>query len=92
MTKLGLSNHNLLIEMEWYCSPKIPREERLCSVCSDNKLEDKKPFLLDCPFYSEGKNALKLCFLVVTNIDFNKLDLTQKIRILFKKQYMTSNF
>ena len=38
----------------------------------------KKHFLLDYPFYNnlEG-NALKLCFLVVKNIDFNKLDLTK---------------
>ena len=41
-------------------------------------------FLLYCPFYNEERNALKLgFFLVVKNIDFNKLDLTQKIEILF---------
>ena len=47
------------------------------------KLENEKHFLLDCLFYNEERNALKLWFLVVKNIDFYQLDLTQKIEILF---------
>ena len=84
LTKLRISNHNLLIERGRYCSPKLPREERLCSFCSECKLEDEKHFLLDCQFYNEDRNSLKLWPLVIKYIDFNKLDLTQKLEILFK--------
>ena len=63
---------------------KLPREKRLCSICLKCRLEDEKHFLPDCPFYNEERNLLKLWLLVVKNIDFIKLDLTQKLEILFK--------
>ena len=31
---------------------KIPRDERLCSLCNCNKTDDETHFLLDCPSYS----------------------------------------
>ena len=60
LTQLRVSNHNLLIERGRYCTPKLPREERRCSLCSECKLEDENHFLIDCPFYNEEKNSLKL--------------------------------
>ena len=62
----------------------VPRDERLCSICAECRLEDEKHFLVDFPFYNEERNSLKLWLLVVKNIDFDKLDLTQKLEILFK--------
>ena len=79
-------NLNLLIERGRYCSSQLPREERLCSICSESRLEDEKHFLLDCLFYNEEKNSLKWWLLVIKKIDFNKLDLTQKLEIFFKNK------
>ena len=80
LQNLKVSNHILLIERGRYCSPKLPREEHLCSTCSKCRLEDEQHFLLDCPFYNEERNSLKLWLLVVKNMDFNKLDFDPKIR------------
>ena len=44
ITKLRISDHNLLIEKGKHL--KIPREERLCQVC--NQIEDKHHFLFVC--------------------------------------------
>ena len=61
LTKLRISSHRLLIESGRYCSPKLPREERLCSICSESRLyRRRKTFLLDCPFYNEERNSLKI--------------------------------
>ena len=83
VTKLRISNHDLMIERGRYFSPKLPRDERFCSTCSDNKIEDEKHFIIDCDFYNQERNALSLWFLTVKNIDFNQLDLNKKIEILF---------
>ena len=32
---------------------KIPRNERICSFCTSNKIEDENHFLLDCKAYSQ---------------------------------------
>ena len=73
-----------MIEEGQYCTPKLPREERLCSICSECRLEDEKHFLLDCQFYIEERNLLKLWLSVARNIDFNKSDLAKKL----KKKYL----
>ena len=72
-----------MVERGRYFSPKLPRDERFCSTCSDNKIEDEKHFIIDCDFYNQERNALSLWFLTVKNIDFNQLDLNKKIKILF---------
>ena len=50
LVKLRISSHKLRIERGRY--DKIPRDERLCSLCSCNKIEDETHLLLDCPNYS----------------------------------------
>ena len=50
LVKLRISSHKLRIETGRY--NKIPRDERLCSLCNCNKIEDETHFLLDCPSYS----------------------------------------
>ena len=51
LVKLRISScHKLRIETGRY--DKIPRDERLCSLCNCNKIEDETHFLLDCPSYS----------------------------------------
>ena len=50
LVKLRISSRKLRIETGRY--DKIPRDERLCSLCNCNKIEDETHFLLDCPSYS----------------------------------------
>ena len=39
---------------------KIPRDERLCSLCNCNKIEDETHLLLDCPSYSSIRDSFFL--------------------------------
>ena len=47
ITKFRLSDHNLPIERGRYHRPKIPRNERLCSLCN-NEIGDEIHALLQC--------------------------------------------
>ena len=63
LEKLRISSHNKLrIETGRY--DKIPRHERLCSLCNCNKIEDETHFLLDCLSYSSIRDRF-----------FSKIDL-----------------
>ena len=48
MTKLRLSNHNLMIESGRH--KKVPKELRFCPFCP-NTIENEMYFLLECPTY-----------------------------------------
>ncbi|XP_048252544.1 uncharacterized protein LOC125380687 [Haliotis rufescens] len=49
LSRFRCSSHNLLIETGRYVN--IPREERICNLCSLNSVEDEFHFLLVCPVY-----------------------------------------
>ena len=48
--KLRISSRKLRIETGIY--DNIPRDERLCTLCKCNRIEDETHFLLDCPSFS----------------------------------------
>ena len=83
LTKLRISNHDLLIERGRYCLPKVPREERLCPVCSKQTIEDEIHFIFDCPFYSKERENLRQSLLDSQNIDLNSMNRVQQINALF---------
>ena len=56
LVKLKISSHKLRFETGRY--DKIPRDERLCSLCNCNKIEDETHFLLDCPSFSSIRDRL----------------------------------
>ena len=43
----------LSVETGRYAKPQIPLENRLCTFCDMNVIEDEKHFLIDCPLYSD---------------------------------------
>ena len=43
---------NLAIEKGRHKNPKTPRQERLCTICNDQEVEDEEHFLLKCTAYS----------------------------------------
>ena len=51
VAKLRLSAHNLFIEIGRHRN--IVRNERICSLCTLNEVEDEYHFLLICPAYNE---------------------------------------
>ena len=51
VTKLRLSSHQLLIETGRHRG--IERQNRKCSLCTKNDIEDEFHFVLICPFYQQ---------------------------------------
>ena len=51
LTKLRVSDHNLMIEEGRRKRPKIPRENRTCKMCP-NSIEDESHFLMNCKLYA----------------------------------------
>ena len=54
VAKLRLSAHNLFTKIGRHTN--IIRNERICSFCTLNEVEDEYPFLLICPVYNELKH------------------------------------
>ena len=57
LTRLRLSNHNLLIETGRHLRPRVERNERKCFICR-NKIENEFHFVIKCPLYSCERKAL----------------------------------
>ena len=51
LTKIRTSNHKLPIEKGTYNN--IPREQRICNLCTLGCVDDEFHFLLECPFFSD---------------------------------------
>ena len=54
LVKLRIGWHNLRVETGRY--DKIPLEERICPLCSGNKIEVETHLLLDCQRYSSMRD------------------------------------
>ena len=59
LTKLRISAHDLAVETGRYTSPKTPREQRTCILCTKREVEDEFHFLIKCDLYD---NERKLFF------------------------------
>ncbi len=60
ITKLLCSDHSLEIETGRHRLIRKPREERTCTMCDLNQVEDEKHFLLDCPAYLDLRASCAL--------------------------------
>ena len=54
LVNLRIGCYNLRVETGRY--DKIPLDERICSLCSGNKIEDEIHLLLDCQRYSSMRD------------------------------------
>ena len=52
LSRIRCSSHPLAIEKGRQKNPKIPREERLCTLCEERVVEDEEHFLLKCTTYT----------------------------------------
>ena len=53
LSRLRLSSHKLLIETGRYSNRRLERNERKCTFCDMNDLEDEYHFVLVCPLYAD---------------------------------------
>ena len=59
ITKIRCSDHQLEIEKGRH--RKIPREERICRLCTDNEIETEEHFLNKCKFFHHLELKHGLC-------------------------------
>ena len=57
-TKLRVSAHTLMIEKGRHFHPKVPIDQRICTLCSLNEIEDELHFMLKCTFYADLRSTL----------------------------------
>ena len=55
-SKFKLNSHDLETERERYGAKSTPPDERLCSLCNLNEVENKFHFLIICPRYAHERN------------------------------------
>ena len=56
LTKFRISNHKLLVQYGRY--QNIPHEQRLCTLCYSNEVEDEYHFTLTCERFSALRSSL----------------------------------
>ena len=52
IAKFRTGDHKLRIETGRHCRPRLPPEQRLCTRCQLNKVEDEVHILIECPLYA----------------------------------------
>ena len=53
IAKIICSSHKLRVETGRHQHQDIPREERICTHCTLNKVEDENHFVVECPAYDK---------------------------------------
>ena len=89
ITKLRTSNHNLAIETGRWTNTE--RKNRLCTQCTESKIEDETHFLFECPKYLDIR---KTTFIYIKNnlgINLtNDFNITNNLITLFKSDDINS--
>ena len=57
LCRLRVSSHNLMIEKGRHARPKIEREDRKCTLCTQT-VEDECHFIINCPLYDNNRIEL----------------------------------
>ena len=70
VVKFRCSDHTHMIETGRH--KKIDLEERMCKMCSQKRVEDERPFLLECPTYNRVSKSL------LKHVDPSKDDLNNQ--------------
>ena len=69
VAKLPLSVHNLFIEIGRH--KNIIINERICSLCTHNEVEDEYHFLLICPAYNELRHSYLKNIIIINLVRLN---------------------
>jgi hypothetical protein len=68
ISKIRCSNHPLAIEKGRQKKPKTPRDERICTLCAEQVVEDEEHFLLNCGTYSILREEYQMNFENIHNM------------------------
>ena len=52
-TKLRLSSHRFMVERGRWMKPKVQYNDRKCTLCNDNDIQDEYHIVLKCAYYNE---------------------------------------
>ena len=78
LSKLRLSSNKLaVVTGKWY---SIKKENRLCSFCNVNAIQDEFHFLIDCPNYKKLRKSPLKSIQHTENIDLSRGNITKKFR------------
>jgi len=55
MSQLRLSSHSLYVETGRYSRQRIDRNQRHCTVCNSQVIDDEFHFVIKCPIYEHYK-------------------------------------
>ena len=84
LSRLRLSNHNLMIEKGRHLRPQIERNNRKCFHCKDD-VEDEKHFVMNCPQYDQERTSLfQVCN--QNSIHFDSLNVDQKFHFVMTNE------
>jgi hypothetical protein len=86
--KIRISAHILMIEKGRYSYPKIPPENRLCTICDLHETEDEFHFIIKCKAYTDLREEL-LCYINDVYDTDNYSDRDYFIHIMGAKDYDT---
>ena len=70
MARLRISDHPLQIEAGRY--NQTPPNNRLCTLCNSNRIENEVHFILECSLYNDMRNS----FISAINVDTRCKELT----------------
>jgi len=76
LCKLRISAHNLMIEKGRHVCPIIPSENRLCTFCDRNEVEDEFHFVMKCKAYDNLRTTFLTnmnSILVTDNLNDNDI-------------------
>ena len=69
ISRFRLTSHHLAIETGRHTKPKTPEDERLCTYCNKNKIENELHMFIECDFYTDERITL-LVNIINCELDF----------------------
>ena len=58
LTKFRVSSHRIRIEVGRHQRPKLPLEQRICTFCNTNEIDDEVHLVKNCQFHNEERRIL----------------------------------
>ena len=90
LTRYRLSEHSLAIEKGRHRQTCIPREDRLCTHCTQNEVETELHFLTICPLYQDIRDTY-FPQITITHRDFENMSNDKKLPYLLGEVQQCAN-